>query len=243
MDGFRAAFAADAAIALLGAVAAWTLIRTDDARATMRPARRPLGRAAGPACRARTVARTPRRTHYNSGMADDAGGIVYGTMLVADAARRRESRPGDLRRHRGRGRRRGPRLLAGRSYSGFAGERARAGEAFTLSGSPAGARPRARGDPRRARPARRRARVLGGRAQSLSTAVSIAVGVAIATIVATELALGLRSEHTGRELAGPHRARVPCSESQSSGSSCSCTEAGLTAWRAQVGRRGPARLL
>ncbi len=40
VDGFRAAFAADAAIALLGAVAAWTLIRTDDARATMRPARR-----------------------------------------------------------------------------------------------------------------------------------------------------------------------------------------------------------
>ncbi|HEY3776329.1 MAG TPA: DHA2 family efflux MFS transporter permease subunit [Solirubrobacteraceae bacterium] len=40
VDGFRLAFAADAALALLGAVAAWTLIRTDDARATMRRARR-----------------------------------------------------------------------------------------------------------------------------------------------------------------------------------------------------------
>jgi hypothetical protein len=40
VNGFRAAFAADAAIALLGAVAAWTLVRTDDARATMRSARR-----------------------------------------------------------------------------------------------------------------------------------------------------------------------------------------------------------
>jgi EmrB/QacA subfamily drug resistance transporter len=40
VDGFRAAFAADGAIALLGAIAAWTLVRTDDARATMRPARR-----------------------------------------------------------------------------------------------------------------------------------------------------------------------------------------------------------
>jgi hypothetical protein len=35
----------------------------------------------------------------------------------------------------------------------------------------------------------------------LSTGVWIAVGVAIATIVATEIAIGLRSEHTGRELA------------------------------------------
>ncbi len=40
VDGFRAAFAADAAIALLGAVAAWTLVRTEDARATMRPSHR-----------------------------------------------------------------------------------------------------------------------------------------------------------------------------------------------------------
>ena len=39
VDGFRAAFVADAVIALLGAVAAWTLVRTNDARATMRPAR------------------------------------------------------------------------------------------------------------------------------------------------------------------------------------------------------------
>ncbi len=48
VDGFRAAFAADAAIALLGAVAAWTLVRTEDARATMRPARR-LARERAPA--------------------------------------------------------------------------------------------------------------------------------------------------------------------------------------------------
>lgn len=34
---FHAAFVADAGIALLGAIAAWTLIRTADARATMRP--------------------------------------------------------------------------------------------------------------------------------------------------------------------------------------------------------------
>jgi EmrB/QacA subfamily drug resistance transporter len=40
VDGFRAAFAADAVIALLGAVAAWTLVRTEDARATMRSRRR-----------------------------------------------------------------------------------------------------------------------------------------------------------------------------------------------------------
>jgi EmrB/QacA subfamily drug resistance transporter len=35
LGGFHAAFAADGAIALLGAVCAWTLVRTDDARATM----------------------------------------------------------------------------------------------------------------------------------------------------------------------------------------------------------------
>ncbi|HTU29701.1 MAG TPA: DHA2 family efflux MFS transporter permease subunit [Solirubrobacteraceae bacterium] len=40
LDGFRVAFAADGAIALLGAVAAWALVRTDDARATMRRTRR-----------------------------------------------------------------------------------------------------------------------------------------------------------------------------------------------------------
>ena len=40
VDGFRAAFAADATIALLGAFAAWAFVRTDDARATMRSARR-----------------------------------------------------------------------------------------------------------------------------------------------------------------------------------------------------------
>jgi EmrB/QacA subfamily drug resistance transporter len=38
--GFRVAFAADGALALAGAIAAWTLVRTDDARATMRPRRR-----------------------------------------------------------------------------------------------------------------------------------------------------------------------------------------------------------
>jgi EmrB/QacA subfamily drug resistance transporter len=40
LAGFRAAFGADAALALLGALAAWTFVRTNDARATMRPSRR-----------------------------------------------------------------------------------------------------------------------------------------------------------------------------------------------------------
>jgi EmrB/QacA subfamily drug resistance transporter len=50
LAGFHAAFLADAAIALLGAVAAWTLVRTGDARATMRPAR---AAGADPAARLR----------------------------------------------------------------------------------------------------------------------------------------------------------------------------------------------
>jgi MFS family permease len=40
LSGFHAAYIADALLALLGALAAWTLIRTEDARATMRPRRR-----------------------------------------------------------------------------------------------------------------------------------------------------------------------------------------------------------
>jgi EmrB/QacA subfamily drug resistance transporter len=39
LRGFHAAYIADATIALLGALAAWTLVRTDDARTTMRPRR------------------------------------------------------------------------------------------------------------------------------------------------------------------------------------------------------------
>jgi EmrB/QacA subfamily drug resistance transporter len=40
LGGFHAAFAVDGAIALLGAVCAWTFVRTDDARATMAASRR-----------------------------------------------------------------------------------------------------------------------------------------------------------------------------------------------------------
>jgi EmrB/QacA subfamily drug resistance transporter len=40
LAGFRAAFAADAGLALLGAIAAWAFVHTDDARATMRTRRR-----------------------------------------------------------------------------------------------------------------------------------------------------------------------------------------------------------
>ena len=40
VSGFHAAYLADALLALLGALAAWTLIRTEDARPTMRPRRR-----------------------------------------------------------------------------------------------------------------------------------------------------------------------------------------------------------
>jgi EmrB/QacA subfamily drug resistance transporter len=40
LAGFHAAFLADAGLAALGALAAWTLISTEDARATMRPRRR-----------------------------------------------------------------------------------------------------------------------------------------------------------------------------------------------------------
>ena len=39
LTAFHAAYAADAGIALLGSISAWTLIRTHDARATMRPRR------------------------------------------------------------------------------------------------------------------------------------------------------------------------------------------------------------
>jgi len=40
---FHVAYLADAGLALVGALAAWTLVRTDDARATMRPRRRHPG--------------------------------------------------------------------------------------------------------------------------------------------------------------------------------------------------------
>jgi MFS family permease len=41
LNGFHAAYLADAVLAALGALAAWTLVRTEDARATMRPRPRP----------------------------------------------------------------------------------------------------------------------------------------------------------------------------------------------------------
>jgi hypothetical protein len=132
-------------------------------------------------------------------MADDAGGIVYGTMLVATllaAESPGRETYGDTA---------GAVVVAvlvywlARSYSGFAGDRAQAGETFTLSGM-------------RVALAHELAVILGAlvplaavlvcwaAGARLSTAVSIAVGVAIGTIVATELAIGLRSEHTGRDL-------------------------------------------
>jgi EmrB/QacA subfamily drug resistance transporter len=47
LSGFHAAYLADALLALLGALAAWTLIRTEDARATMRPRGGQRGGGAG----------------------------------------------------------------------------------------------------------------------------------------------------------------------------------------------------
>lgn len=44
LEGFHAAYLVDAGLALMGALAAWALIRTEDARATMRPRRRGPGR-------------------------------------------------------------------------------------------------------------------------------------------------------------------------------------------------------
>ncbi|HEY3776328.1 MAG TPA: hypothetical protein VGL69_25260 [Solirubrobacteraceae bacterium] len=132
-------------------------------------------------------------------MADDTGGIVYGTMLVATLLAAES--PG----RETYGETAGAVAVAvvvywlARSYSAYAGERARAGAAFALSGA-------------RTALAHELAVIVGAcvplaavlacwaAGARLSTAVSIAVGVAIATIVATELALGLRSEHTGRDL-------------------------------------------
>jgi len=132
-------------------------------------------------------------------MADDPAGIVYGTMLVATLLAAES--PG----RESYGETAGAVAIAvlvywlARSYSAFAGRRARAGEAFTLTGA-------------RASLAHELAVIVGACVPlaavlvcwavgaRLSTAVSIAVGVAIATIVAIELTLGLRSEHTGRHL-------------------------------------------
>jgi hypothetical protein len=132
-------------------------------------------------------------------MADDTGGIVYGTMLVATLLAAES--PG----RETYGQTAGAVAAAvavywlARSYSAFAGERARAGEAFTLSGA-------------RAALVHELAVIVGAfvplaavlvcwaAGARLATAVSIAVGVAIATIVATELGIGLRSPHTGRDL-------------------------------------------
>ena len=86
-----------------------------------------------------------------------------------------------------------------RSYSAFAGERARAGEAFTLSGA-------------RTALTDELSVIVGAfvpltavlicwaSGATLSAGVWVAVAVAIATIVAAELAIGLRSEQVGREL-------------------------------------------
>jgi hypothetical protein len=133
-------------------------------------------------------------------MADDAGGIVYGTMLVATLLAAES--PG----RESYGETAGAVAVSvlvywlARSYSAFAGERARAAEAFSLSGA-------------RGALAHELAVIVGAlvplaavlvcwaAGARLSTAVSIAVGVAIAVIVGTELSIGLRSEHTGRDLA------------------------------------------
>jgi EmrB/QacA subfamily drug resistance transporter len=62
LSGFHAAYLADALLALFGALAAWTLIRTEDARATMRPRTGPGGGGAGaPPLAARTT--RPRAVH------------------------------------------------------------------------------------------------------------------------------------------------------------------------------------
>lgn len=132
-------------------------------------------------------------------MADDPGAIVYGTMLVATLLAAES--PGRETYADTAG---AVAVAVGvywlaRSYSEFTGERARAAEAFGLSGL-------------RAALAGELAVILGAcvplaavlvcwaAGARLSTAVTIAVGVAIATIVATELLLAIRSEHTGREL-------------------------------------------
>jgi hypothetical protein len=136
---------------------------------------------------------------YNSCMAENPGGIVYGVILVATLLAA-ESPGRETYAETA-----GAVLVAvivywlARAYSVFTGQRAQDGEAFTLSGM-------------RAALVHELAVILGACVPllvvlvfwavgaRLSVAVSIAVGVAIATIIAAELALGIRSEHTGREL-------------------------------------------
>jgi hypothetical protein len=133
-------------------------------------------------------------------MPDDPGGLVYGTMLVATllAAESpgRETYSDTA----------GAVAIAvvvywlARSYSAFAGQRARDGEAFTVSGA-------------RAALTHELSVIVGAlipltavlvcwaSGATVSSGVWVAVGVAIATIITTELTIGLRSEHIGRELA------------------------------------------
>jgi hypothetical protein len=132
-------------------------------------------------------------------MADDPGGLVYGTMLVATLLAAES--PG----RETYGETAGAVALAvviywlAKSYSAFAGRRARAGEAFTLSGA-------------RAALVHELSVLVGASVPlaavlvcwaagaGLAAGVWVAVAVAIATIVVTELAIGLRSEHTGGDL-------------------------------------------
>src|SRR5579875_2430903 len=132
-------------------------------------------------------------------MPDDPGKIVYGTIVVATLLAAES--PG----RETYGETAGAVAVAvlmywlATSYGAFTGERARAGEGFTLRGL-------------RAALLHELAVILGAlvpllvvlacwaAGARLSVGVAVAVGVAIAVIIATEIGLGIRSELAGREL-------------------------------------------
>jgi hypothetical protein len=132
-------------------------------------------------------------------MPDDPGKVVYGTIVVATLLAA-ESPVRDTY-----GETAGAVAVAvlmywlATSYGAFTGERARAGEGFTVSGL-------------RDALLHELAVILGAlvpllvvlacwaAGARLSAAVTIAVSAAIAVIIATEVGLGIRSELGGREL-------------------------------------------
>ncbi|HLI58995.1 MAG TPA: hypothetical protein VKV21_04945 [Solirubrobacteraceae bacterium] len=132
-------------------------------------------------------------------MTDDPGAVVYGTMLAATLLA--AETPGRETYAETAGAVAVAALVywLAHAYSTFADHRARSGHGFALSGLRAALIDDIA--------------VLAGAAipllvvlacwaagASLMTGVWVAIGASIGTIVATEIALGLRSDHSGREL-------------------------------------------